>query len=398
MAIVNKQALTFLFEFWNFLEIGNLVVFGLVFGFRFRWWYVSEESQIKVPYRLAEYPKDLDEIMVLYMAQIYCNSINTILTFVKLLKFVRVNPRLSVLTKTMAEAQTAIIGVLILFGFVLVAYAIAFCSLYGTNIAEFRDLWVSIESLLRMLVGNFDYPGLYAQNRALTGFFFWSFIILALFLLLNFMIAILGESFGKVSGKAFSEPLEQSIMKFVQEVKLLLHKENFVAIWALMKSGSSQGAQVERMLDDLVAYHEKKLEELKNEQAHPGDELPEVNFSWKNMMGEPEDLYISADITERLGRKYSENLWNTLCYNYDDMKKAEDDSETREFVDVVRDSVAANMAVEMKRIDRFDSALTGIEHNVEILLEIFGKEDGEHPPEMMLPEDAEEDEDREEEA
>jgi len=51
---------------------------------------------------------------------------------------------------------------------------------------------------MRMLLGDFDYPSLRRENRVLAGLFFWSFSVLCLFLLLNFIIAIIVEAYMKV--------------------------------------------------------------------------------------------------------------------------------------------------------------------------------------------------------
>lgn len=44
-----------------------------------------------------------------------------------------------------------------------------------------------------MLIGDFDYDSMWMENRWLTPLFFWSFVVLALFLLLNFIIGILAD-------------------------------------------------------------------------------------------------------------------------------------------------------------------------------------------------------------
>eukprot|EP00760_Papus_ankaliazontas_P009103 PhM_4_TR13966/c0_g1_i1/m.91663 len=386
-----KELGAYMLDFFNFLELSNLAVFVTVFVFRWQWWALSDDAHIVIPYK-PNYPYDLDDIMVVFDIQVYANSVNTILTFLKLLKYVRVNARLSVLTKTMAECQTSILGVLVLFGFVITGYGITGVTLYGANVENYRSLGVSISTLMRMLVGDFDYFAMYEVNRYLTAFFFWSFVIIALFLLLNFVIAILSEAFAKVSGKAYAEPLDQAIVKEMREWRHLLHPDNLKAMARLLAHGHTPGAMIALCVQDLQTFYdaesarhelekqqrreqrrkEKKLEDGydyegydvdvdDDEEAEEEATIPLVYpASWTDHM--------RSEVTDGLGPHYMKMLWEMLIHDFEDAKKSCEEVDRKEVADTVKEGVSRAVSEEVQKIDRFDEALSELERNVTILM------------------------------
>ena len=82
----------------------------------------------------------------------YFNAVNTILTCLKILKFVRLNDQLNILTRTLRAAQHNIIGILTIFLIVLTAYALTGNLLFGNGLEEYKDFSTSFSTLLRLLL------------------------------------------------------------------------------------------------------------------------------------------------------------------------------------------------------------------------------------------------------
>eukprot|EP00759_Apiculatamorpha_spiralis_P031740 PhF_6_TR33560/c0_g1_i1/m.48959/K04990/PKD2L1; polycystin 2L1 len=351
-AIREKRFGSFVFDFWNVLQLVNLAFFGAVFGLRFQWWQTSGEYDFAFPYP-DTYPVGLDDVMVLYDIQVYANSVNTILTFLMLLKFVQVNDRLGILTKTMAECQSNILGVLILFVFVVLGFAVTGHSLFGSNVSGYRAINIAMSTLMRMLVGNFDYQSMHDVNKYLTGFFFWSFVIIALFLLLNFVIAILSEAFAKVSGKAYSESMDQALTKTYEETRYFFTPTNIKAMINLYLHGKSITTMLEYIIEDLSKHVEETVQ----------DEGAEEEIMLESHLKE----WVRPEVGLGLGDLYLNMLWSGIVNDFEDAKRSSEETSKKEVADTVREGVSKAITDELEKIHKFDMALTDLEHAVTML-------------------------------
>eukprot|EP00759_Apiculatamorpha_spiralis_P029000 PhF_6_TR31420/c0_g1_i1/m.46061/K04986/PKD2; polycystin 2 len=213
------KGLGYLFSLWPFFEIVNLCAFIVVFIARWVWWRASQDQKWTLPYTKDAFPDDLDYIQNMYQIQVYFNSLNCVLSFLKLLKFVRLNNRLNILTRTLEACAQNIMGVLILFVLVVFAYSIAGCTLFGGGLADFRNISTAFSTCMRIVIGNFDYQGMKEENRSVAFIYFWTFVVLANFVLLNFIIAVISEGFEEEAKKTKAVPLEFYITRYANNAK-----------------------------------------------------------------------------------------------------------------------------------------------------------------------------------
>ena len=64
-----------------------------------------------------------------------------------------------------------------------------------------------------MAKGDFDYEAMRDENPELAALYFWSFVILGSFLLLNFIIAVIAEAFAEETGKTQTEGIASKLEK-----------------------------------------------------------------------------------------------------------------------------------------------------------------------------------------
>lgn len=209
----------FIFSLWNILELINLIIFIVMLAFRFAWWAKCIDLDFQLPAGRAGFNEDLHFIAALYDMSIFLNGVNTVIIFIKVLKFAPLNRRLRIVTRSIVRAQQNIVGLMILFVVVLLAFAITAMSLFGTGMEDYRNLEVSFSTLMRTVIGDFDYDAMREENLFLAGIFFWAYMLLALFLLLNFIIAVIGNAFGQESADLVAEPLDAQIAGFFKDVK-----------------------------------------------------------------------------------------------------------------------------------------------------------------------------------
>jgi hypothetical protein len=297
----------FLLSLWNLLDLVNYCTLVAVVALRFTWWIVSARSSDAVTFPFAsEYPKELDFIAVLYSYQVYANSINVVLIYLKVLKYFELNNRLNILTRTFAVCQQSILGVLVLFLFVILGYAGAATQLYGDNMYGFRDIDSSFSSMMFMLLGQFDYESMRALQPLLTGPFFFSFMVLSNFLLLNFIIAILNDGFSTVSTTTPLEPLGTSIMRVLKSTMRNLSYAQIRRRISLHQKGQSIGS----LTHELRLYIRVHLESIAAENLAALDD---------DIMTYMDDLrhFCPEELLEALGTSQVAWLWEDLVADYD---------------------------------------------------------------------------------
>ncbi|CUI14575.1 membrane-associated protein, putative, partial [Bodo saltans] len=191
-----------LFSGWFFLDVANVLIFYAAFVVHIVWIAQSVSTNVQVWYPTLEqrdaYPQELEFVLFLYQMEQYFNATNTVLCFLKLIKFTSLHSDVSAVIGTLQRAKDTMLSVLIIFLLVVLAYAVAGTIVFGTFLPDdYSTVTKSFSSLLRLLVGDFDYESMRLVNGAIAGLFFWSFVILALFLMLSFIVGLLASEFGE---------------------------------------------------------------------------------------------------------------------------------------------------------------------------------------------------------
>lgn len=336
-----QKALEFLLDAWNVIELTNLVTFLAVLILRFIWWSQSIQKQVNLPFSDG-YPNSLDAIVLLYSYQIYANAVNAVITVLKTLKYMRLNNRMNILTRTIDACKESIAGVLILFIFIVAAYAVSGTSLYGNNMEAFRSTDTSFATLLFMLFGNFDYDGMKQVQPVLTGIYFFTYVILSQFLLLNFIIAILSEGFSQVSTSSAIEPLDQVLLRQLSSLRYTLHPQNLKQWILLSLSGKSRNDLIFEMTKYLQEHMD--LIELQSPELLDND-LPITKADLKNWL--PEHL------DEDIGDFYMAVLWDDIAHDYEIDIQSEEYQQKKEIEALIKKGV---LSVVTTTVDSFAEA------------------------------------------
>jgi hypothetical protein len=206
-------------QFWTLLELLNLGIFCGTLGLHFSWQAASIDFlAVRDSIDPDLHSERLNYVMNLYFLEVFGNSGNAILLYFKILKFLSMNNKLNILTRTMARAMDNILGVLAIFFLITAAFALAGVQLYGNYLFEYRDFSSAFSSLFRALMGQFDYEELRVKNRAVTFIYFWSFIVLGLFIMLNFVTAIIGSAYQEEQSSQKTLPLAIAIRRTLRQI------------------------------------------------------------------------------------------------------------------------------------------------------------------------------------
>lgn len=116
----------------------------------------------------------------------------------RLFKAYSSQPRLALVTSTMAEAAVDLLHFLLVFVTVFASYAIAGVALFGREVGDFTTFQRAINCCFRAMLGDFDWDDLSSIGRAEAGIWFWTFMILISMLMLNMLLAIVMDAYSEV--------------------------------------------------------------------------------------------------------------------------------------------------------------------------------------------------------
>eukprot|EP00756_Hemistasia_phaeocysticola_P007059 Hpha_TRINITY_DN14109_c0_g1::TRINITY_DN14109_c0_g1_i1::g.10888::m.10888 len=266
---------------WNGLELINMCTFLAVLGLRILWIMESLALDFKLPWDTNGYPDELNTISNLYQFYVYFNAANCIISWLKILKYLRLNERLNILTRTLSSANQDVMAVLVVFFLVLISFAVSGYTLFGNGVARFKNIEQSISACMRMLVGDFDYLELWYENQIFAGIYFFAYTVLANFIVMNFIIGIVGTHFSKVQGDAPKDDCAERVCDMYKgiEVFVCCCRSGFFEAWRQCCCDLMEFAQRPAgltILQYLRAYYSHQRDRLGPEKA---GEIP-IKFSY----------------------------------------------------------------------------------------------------------------------
>lgn len=303
---------SFILDVWNVVEFINLLIFIVMYGFLYSWIGQSQKLQLAGLLSETSYSSILEKTNDYYQTMVWFNAVNTVLTFMKLLKYVRLNDRLNILTRTLSVAQQSLLGVLVLFVYVVFGFALTANGLYGVAMFNFRNISVSYVALLRALIGDVDYGAMTLENIIVTIFFFWAFMILGQFILLNFLVAVISDGFHEVSMTKSSIPLDQTIVKAFKDAKYEFLPRVLRWKFLLLRHRHTQTSIIAETLDQLVDKRNKMVDE-EAAQRQDYDEVEDVlmrKVDFKALVPKEEQMLLKEN------ELFIDEVWKDMAWEY----------------------------------------------------------------------------------
>ena len=215
---------------WNYIDVASITIHCVTISmwFIFGWKLAADFSpnihydiyknieasaflpNLKVPNQFAELGdlflemKNLVTYLQLYMT---LSGINIILMLARILKLMDFQPRLGVITHTLALACADLLHFFVIFIMIFMGYAFIGHVIFGYASEHFSDMTASVNSLFQNLLGDITYfMEDFKQQNGLTFavgmIYFYSFNIFVFMILFNFLLAIICDAFGEVKANA----------------------------------------------------------------------------------------------------------------------------------------------------------------------------------------------------
>eukprot|EP00899_Mesostigma_viride_P021274 jgi/Mesvir1/29148/Mv18440-RA.2 len=142
--------------------------------------------------------KDISSSIELYS---FLTALNLLMMMMRVLKLTDFQPRLGIITHTLARALNDIAHYLLVAGVMFVCFAIMAHICFGTALGEFSTLLDSFNTCFLMVVGevniNEKLMDLHGLQLTVAWIFFWLYTIIMYFILINFFIAFIIDAFSE---------------------------------------------------------------------------------------------------------------------------------------------------------------------------------------------------------
>jgi hypothetical protein len=202
--IVREGYKEYFSQFWNFIDIINLLLFFAVGFLRYLIYEGNKQLQSGKPLTAAVIA---DLSLVSGFESILYGS-NGLLIWLKLFKYITITNRLERMSKTIKRCAIDILTYLFVFFVWIMAFSVMGFLVFGRNFKRYATFGDSVLSSIRAMFGDFDFDGISQANSIIGP----PYIILWLFcsttILLNMLIAIICDMYSLVisEDETASEP------------------------------------------------------------------------------------------------------------------------------------------------------------------------------------------------
>ncbi len=136
-------------------------------------------------------------------------------SIVKLIFILRFNRRISMLASTLKHSAKDMATFSIVFSIVMAAYSSFAYVTLGGKLADYATFLTTIQSLFAMILGSFNYEEITRAHPILGPIFFFSFVVVMMFILLNMFLSIINDTFTQVKADANKQSNDYEIIDFM---------------------------------------------------------------------------------------------------------------------------------------------------------------------------------------
>uniref|UniRef100_A0A1B6CMV5 Uncharacterized protein n=1 Tax=Clastoptera arizonana TaxID=38151 RepID=A0A1B6CMV5_9HEMI len=193
----------YLTKFWNWIDLIILVLCYIVVTLKI-YMYVNVSNSLEKLIAMKDSHPVFDDIT---SGQSIYNIALTVLIFlswVKLLKYLSINKSMYEMMTTLQRASVDILSFSIIICTVFVGFAEYAHLKFGNQVNDWKSLPDSVFSLLRSIVGEFDYAAIERSDPVFGPLFFFAFLFFIFFILINMYLAIIIDAYANVRSEVKS--------------------------------------------------------------------------------------------------------------------------------------------------------------------------------------------------
>jgi len=197
---IKKVQLDYFNEAWNVMDV--LVILVSLFCCGITVYTDIVVKQLLKPL-LAEPTLHGDFTTLAYWTEVQTNvfAVNVFFAWLKVFKYISFNRTMQQLSTTIARCAPDVVAFGFMFMIVFMAYAQFGYLLFGPKLYDFSKMSYSAYTLMRTMLGDFDFPAFQAAHPIIGPAFFIFYIFVVFFILLNMFLAIINDTYSEVKSE-----------------------------------------------------------------------------------------------------------------------------------------------------------------------------------------------------
>lgn len=201
---------------WNVLDVLVIVISVLCITFSIYRTVMVDSLLADLLNKPDEYP-DFEKLGF-YQTQ-FNNAVALAVFFawIKVFKYISFNKTMTQLSSTLSRCSKDVAGFSIMFFIVFFAFAQLGYLLFGTQIKGFSSFINAVFTLLRLILGDFDFEEMEAANRVLGPIYFLSYVFFVFFVLLNMFLAIINDTYAEVKTELSQQKNEFELVDYFKK-------------------------------------------------------------------------------------------------------------------------------------------------------------------------------------
>ncbi|XP_044258880.1 polycystin-2-like [Tribolium madens] len=208
--------LRYFLQFWTYIDV---IIIGMAFANLITSIVVFPNVDDAI-LKIQKNPKQYGNLEYLAEMRILYNNFAASLLFfsyIKLFKYLNFNKTMGQLNNTLKRCAFDILGFSIMFFIIFFAFALLGYLLFGSQVEDFSSFGVAMFTLLRTILGDFDYQAIEKANRVLAPIYFLAYIFFVFFVLLNMFLAIINDTYADVKTEIAIAPDEMQMTEFLKK-------------------------------------------------------------------------------------------------------------------------------------------------------------------------------------
>ncbi|XP_038060410.1 polycystic kidney disease 2-like 1 protein isoform X3 [Patiria miniata] len=224
---IKVHRLSYFKSTWNCLDVIIIIVSVVCMAF-----YVYRALRVdEMIEDLLSRPDQYSDFEFLGYCQSIFNNVIAVAVFlawIKVFKYISFNKTMNQLSSTLSKCAKDVGGFTIMFLIIFLAYAQFGYLVFGTQIKDFSSVGDCIFTLLRIVLGDFNFHELQEANRVLGPIFFMTYVFVVFFVLLNMFLAIINDTYSEVKADIANQKSEFELTDYFKKgYEKMVGKLNF---------------------------------------------------------------------------------------------------------------------------------------------------------------------------
>ena len=201
-------------EFWNCIEFVLIILVFSSVGMFFTRVMLVENAISRLEENPGKYVS-FSRVASWNEAFMYVVACVVFLAWIKGIKLLRFNQRVSMLARTLQGSAGPLGCFFVVFLVFFLAYALFAFAIFGKDLSDYYNFVSTCETVLGILLGAFDFLALQETAPILGPLYFFSFMVFGSFILMNMFLTIVMDVFSEVKGSLDDADNEYEIVDFM---------------------------------------------------------------------------------------------------------------------------------------------------------------------------------------